>query len=319
MNSQFKNSKFGFILYTIIVGLIVFSTIFVIWYMTLGYKIGTYGPDTRLGNVYIGGLAEDEIFSRLDEKITYWYNDDMIVFELRYQNYNYEFNRDLLVFNVETSSMSIQDGVTNELLVSIQGADRNAIEDEISNLLFLEDVIDNVDLHRLINDMLQDASLMKSYSCKNIEDYLIDPGLSIVELGNSTFSIPQGVVGATVISKVNEVFADGKILINSNSLFDITEVFGTTMNDSEMTVLSTAMLDLILVTNFLIDEEHYNPNIDFTMYTIENYPYFAHNAVVNQVVDQSFSFYNPNKSDYYFTLEIVDETTLDLKLYGLAF
>ena len=77
MNSQFKNSKFGFILYTIIIGLIVLSTIFVIWYMTLGYKLGTYAPDTRLGSVYIGGLTEDEIFSRLDEKINYWYSDDM--------------------------------------------------------------------------------------------------------------------------------------------------------------------------------------------------------------------------------------------------
>ncbi len=319
MNSQFKNSKFGFILYTIIIGLIVLSTLFVIWYMTLGYKIGTYGPDTRLGSVYIGGLTEDEIFSRLDEKINYWYSDDMIVFELRYQNYQYEFDRDLLVFNVETSALNIQDGRTNELLVSIQGADRASIEAEITNLVFLDNVINNIDLQEIINDMLEDASLMKSYSCIDIENYLIDIELSIEEIGTATFVVPQGVEPIVMASKVNTIFEDGKIIIEGNTLFDIKEIFGTTMNDAEMTVLSSAMLDLILETNFLIDERHYNPNIDFTEYTIENYPYFARNSIINQIVDQSFSFYNPNISDYYFTLEIVDEFTIDLVLHGLPF
>jgi len=319
VNSQFKNSKFGFILYTVIIGLIVLSTLFVIWYMTLGYKLGTYAPDTRLGSVYIGGLTEDEIYSRLDNKINYWYSDDMIVFELRYQDYKYEFNRNLLVFNVETSALNIQDGRTNELLVSIQGADRDSIEAEISNLVFLENVIDNIDLQLIINDMLSAASLMKSYSCIDIEDYLIDADLAIEEIGSANFTVPQGVDTTVMSNKVNSVFEDGKIVIEGNSLFDINEIFGATMNDAEMTVLSSAMLDLILETNFLIDERHYNPNIDFTQYTVENYPYFARNSIINQIVNQSFSFYNPNISDYYFMLEIIDESTIDIKLYGLQF
>ena len=319
MNSQFKNSKFGFILYTVIIGLIVLSTIFVIWYMTLGYKLGTYGPDTRLGSVYIGGLTEDEIFSRLDEKINYWYSDDMIVFELRYQDYEYEFDRSLLVFNVETSALDIQDGKTNELLVSIQGADRDAIEAEIAELVFLDNVIDNLNLSEMINDMLVDASLMKSYSCIDVEDYLLDVELSIEEIGSATFLVPQGVDTTVMANKVSSIFEEGKIIIEGNNLFDINVVFGTTMNDAEMTVLSSAMLDLILETNFLIDERHYNPNIDFTLYTIDDYPYFARNSIINQIVNQSFSFYNPNISDYYFMLEVVDESTVDIKLYGLPF
>ena len=319
MNSQFKNSNLGFILYASIIGLIIAATIFVIWYMTTGYKIGTYEPDTRLGSVYIGGLADDEVIPRLDRKINYWYNDETIVFELTYQGYSYEFNRDLIYFDLEASTYNIQHGEINEIIVYYQQGDRGIVVQEIEDLQFLENIIDNIDLSLLVNDILYDVSLMKSFSSKNIEDYLIDVDLSIEELGTSSFRIPEGVEIDDLIDIIDDLYPDGKIMISSKELFDIIEIFGDDSSDAEMTVLSSAMLALVLETSFLISEVHYEPNIDFAQYTIDDFPYFARNTVVNQVVNESFSFYNPNESDYYFTVEKVDEFSGIIVLHGLPF
>ena len=326
MNSQFRNSNFGFILYASIIGLIVAATIFVIWYMTAGYKLGTYETDTRLGSVYIGGLSEDEVIPRLDDKIDYWYNDDTIVFELRYQGYTYEFERNLLVFNIETSMDYIDQGKTNTMLVGYQPTDRDMIIGVITDLLFLENIIGDVDVDALIDDMLYDASLMKSYSCKDVEDYLVSEDAEnltpwIVELDSAVFSIPEGVQMDILIENVNKVFENNTIVVNSKELFDIVELLGTKMTDAEMTVIASTMLDLILDTNFLISEVHYEPTIDFSRYTIEDFPYYARNTVINdnENIRESFSFYNPNESAYYFEIVKTGEFTGEIKLKGLPF
>lgn len=317
MNSQFRNSNFGFILYTAIVTIIVLATGFVIWYMTVGYRVGTYGPDTRLGSVYIGGLTEEEVVPLLDERIEYWYIDDTIVFEVLYQGYSYEIDRDLLLFNLEVSTYNIEDGKTNIMVAYFQEDDRVRIKSEIMALPFLTDIVDNVDVDQIILDILKDAALMKSYSSKNVEDYLVDPELNVQELASADFNIPEGVQFADMVTSIETLFEDGHIIVPSKELFDMVTVFGGTLNDASMTTLASAMLESILETNFIINEVHYEPVIDFSMYTLANYPYFGRNTVINQIVNEDFSFYNPNEFSYYFTIEEVDEFHGVLRLYGV--
>jgi hypothetical protein len=319
MNNQFTNSNFGRILYVAIITLIFAATIFVIWYMTVGYKQGTYATNTRLGSVYIGGFSEDEIEPRLDEKISYWYNDETVTFELSYQGYTYSFDRNSFLFDIEASLYRIVEGEINEIVVYYQGTDRETVENEIQNLDFLQDIIDNVDVSALVNDILYDASLMKSLSSKNVEDYLKIPEDSIDEIKVVDFSIPEGVVIDEFIAKIEEIYPNGEIVVPAKELFDLISVFGDTLDNSEMSILSSAMLAAILETNFIIHEVHYEPTIDFGKYTLENYPFYARNAQVNQVVNESFSFYNPNSSSYYFVIEKEDENGGFLKLRGLPF
>jgi len=319
MNSQFRNSNFGFILYTAIISIMVLATGFVIWYMTVGYRVGTYGPETRLGSVYIGGLTEEDVVPLLDDRIDYWYNDDTIVFELSYQDYVYQFDRDSILFDLELSTYNLKDGVTNELVAYYQTEDLEQIRTEILALPFLQNVKENIDVNEIIDDVLTDASLMKSYSNKHLENYLLDQESEIQELNSATFHVPEGVEIDHVIDAVNGSFDNGQIVVDSKSLFDAIDHLGDELNDQELTMLSSAMLANILQTNFIINELHYEPDIDFTMYTIDNYPYFGRNTVINRIVNESFSFYNPNQFSFYFTVEKTDEFNGIVKLYGVPF
>lgn len=319
MNSQFKNSNLGFVIYAALIAIIAAATFFMLWYMIWGYKVGTYGPDTRLGSVYIGGLREDQVFSRIDEKVDAWYADEHIKFEVNYQDYTYELDRSYILFNLEMSNYTITDGVTNELYVSIQYQDQESIKSDILELPYLQNIKDDVDLQGVINMLLNDAALMKSYSAVDLEDYLDEEGNTETIINSTTFTLPQGVEIEELTDVINELYPDGKILIPEKDVFDVLEVFGDDYSDIHMNVLSTAMLANIQETNFIINEVHYNPTIDFGRYTVEDYPYYGRNTVVNEIIDQSFSFYNPNEYDYYFMITDNNDGTYQLDLVGLAF
>ncbi len=321
MNSQFRNSRLGFYLYAILIFIIAAASIFVFWYMVKGYKLGTYPEDTILGSVYIGGIEEDEVEARMIEKVDRWLSDDTIVFELTYQGYSYEFDRELFYFDYATSIFYITEGTTNELVVTYQGNLQEEVVNEIENSDFLigNPDIDNFDIDRLIRDILSDASFMKTYSNKHLEDYIIDEDVAYTEIGAINLSVPDDISIDEMIAKINNINQDLKITVNSKALFDIVDELGETFTDDEMTILSEGMLALILETNFAINEVHYLPIIDYVNYDIDTFPSFGHNAVVNQIIGNSFSFYNPNNSPYYFTLTKVDDTTAKLSLNGLEF
>lgn len=321
MNSQFKNSNFGSIVYISIIAIIAVGLIMISWYMVVGYKLGTYSEDTILGGIYIGGLSEDDIESRVIERTDRWFADETVVFELTYQGYRYEFDRTKFVFDLELSKDYLKDGETNELFAIYQsgGTDRADTIQEIMNLPFLADIKDNIQYEKLITDILSDASLMKTYSSKAVEDYLVDETLSVEDLASIDFYIPEGISVDALIQSVTSKYGEEYILLSSKELFDITSSLGENLNDAEMTIVSSAMLELSLATNFSIHEVHYNPVIDTSLYDMGTYPYFGRNANVNKVVGNSFSVYNPNDSDYKFRIEKVDESTAKLVLVGLPF
>lgn len=319
MNSQFKNSNLGFYLYAMIIVIIAFASIFVVWYMVKGYSLGTYEEDTILGSVYLGGLKEEEVEPKITERIGRWLNDESIVFEVTYQDYSYKFNRELFYFDLSLSLYYIEGGETNELFAKYQGTERQDIISDISNLDFLNGISDQFDYNSLINDILVDAGYMKSYSSKNLEDYFLVPEDSLVEVGVLTLDLFDGIDVDDLISGIYEAYPDGMIPVNSKELYDIVDDLGEVLSDHEMSILSTGMLALILETNFAINEVHYVAEIDYINYDMETFPYFGHNASINQVIGNSFSFYNPNNSNYYFTIEKVNDSQVRIKLIGLLF
>jgi len=146
--------------------------------MAFGYRLGTYSENTVIGSVYLGGLQEDELERKVNQKIDIWLDDPTIVFELTYQGYSYEFDRNLIVFDIDGSQDNLVQGKTNELIAEYQmnetRDDYQNVSDEISDLPFLQGIIDNVNIDAIINDILDDAGLMKTFSSKHVEDYLID-------------------------------------------------------------------------------------------------------------------------------------------------
>jgi len=319
MNSQFKNSSFGSVLYIGIIVIIALGLGIISWYMLSGYKIGTYSEDTILGSVYLGGLKEEDIDERVYDRIDRWSNDDTIVFELTYQGYSYQFDRDLFYFNLELSKDILKDGKTNELIAQYQesGTDRADVIQEISNLQFLAGVKDNVDIEGLVNDVLDDAGLMKTFSSKKVENYLVDDETSQREIESLFVEFPDTVNIDNLIQTIENVYGEASIHLRSKELFDIVTELGS-LNDEALTALSSGLMELSYETNFTIHEVHYESLIK-NPYNISTYPFFGKNSTVDQDTNKGFSIYNPNDSVYKVSVESVNDNTVELKLTGLAF
>jgi hypothetical protein len=322
MNSQFKNSKIGTILYIFIIAVVVLVTILIFWFMLFGYKVGTYSEDTVLGSVYLGGLHNNEVNSKVEDKYVDWLNDETIVYELTYQGYSYEFDRDLFSFDIDLSMSQLVDGETNELIVQYQdgGTDRIDTINEIEELVFLQGIIDNVDVEALIRDILVDAGMMKTYSAKKVENYLKIPEDSYVTRPYSAIPLPLGIEGDDIIDGITAVYGSNVIIVNSKQLFDVTEQLGLELDDNELTILSRGIVKQLLETNFTLHEMHYDANIDFGSYNLSNFPNKGTNVVVDRDTFESFSFYNPNDSNY--MLEVVYDSGTDsiqVSLVGLEF
>jgi hypothetical protein len=281
--------------------------------------MGTYDEGTMLGSVYVGGLREEEIESTMDTRIDRWKGDETILFEITYQGYSYQFDRELFNFDVITSRDNITPGSGNQLEVSfIPGAEQD-IRLEINDLPYLAGIIENVDVDQLIEDILHDASFMKSFAQKEVEDYLIDDALSYQKFDEINVYVPNGINIDELIESISSEYDEGKIMIPEQYLFDITDELGSMLEDNELTVLSTGILGLILETNFSINEVHYENKIDLNNYTIDDYPFYGFNSKVFEREDESFSFYNPNDGYFYLTLEKTDVNHMTISIWGLPF
>ncbi|MFK5883075.1 MAG: hypothetical protein QM489_01905 [Candidatus Izemoplasma sp.] len=323
MSTQFKNSNLSYYLYSSIVIIIGAASVFVFWYMFNGYKAGSYSENTLLGSVYLEGYDESDVAGKMTSRIDDWLLDDTIVFEITYQGYSYEFDRELLDFNIETSIDDITNGITNDLYVSYNDTNKNFVINEIRTSIFLNGIETEFDLDAILERVIYDASYMKSFSSSELEDYLIDKETSFVVIHQNIVETPALFDVNNLMIKINNNFDDGVVTVNSNELFSVLEIFDGQFTEDEMTMIAIGMLDNIKYTNFVIHESHYNTElggpVTGELYDLTNYPYFGKQTRVVPSLDDDFSFYNPNDGFYEFTFSIVSANEIMVTMSGLAF
>ena len=328
MASQFRNSNLGYYLYTTIVILIGAASIFVFWFMVSGFNIGRYAENTNIGSVYLGGLTEQEAELELKDKIESWLRNDRVLFEVRYQGYHYVFDRDLISFNENESLANIQDGRTVPLDVWYPDTIRAQILFEIENQPFMANLQDQFDLEALLDDILQDASQMKTFSSKQLIDYVRDEENLFIVLFETTQSRPNGAMGplqtpsnvngTALYNKLINAYPNG-ITINRKSTFSILDTFDpNTFNDAELSYLASLFLDMLPYTHFMMYERNYRPVIDTNLYTAQNYPFYGRNVRVRASQDIDFSFENNSFSHFRVEFEQTGNF-INLRLYGAPF
>jgi hypothetical protein len=319
LNTHFRNSTFGFAIYTGIIVIVVLSTVLIFWYMLSGYKAGLYEEDTMLGNVYLGGLKEEDVIPKMVDRTNEWIGDETIEFRVNYQGYVYEIDREVFLFDFDTSLFYLKEGQTNPLIVTFQGSTKNQLLEEIQSLPYLEDVNGLIDYDRLMTDILLDVSQMKTFSDKNLEDYL-----PVDQFPNDVISIehidlPATIDADDIVERLIEINEEASITIESKTLLDLLEVFGEYFTDRELSFIAKGMLGSSLESNFVINEVHYLPVIDTSLYTFSSFPFYGKNAYIYRFTGQTFSIFNPNETNYKYLFSAHSGNDLQVELIGLPF
>ncbi|MFW6319911.1 MAG: hypothetical protein ACOC1L_06960 [Bacillota bacterium] len=311
MASQFKNSNLGYYLYAAIVVIIGAASLFVFWYMITGFNIGKYDENTIIGSVYIGGLTEEEAEDKLRGRIEDWLEDERVLFEARYQGYSYEFDRELIFFDIDQSLADIQDGSTNTLYVSYSETALAEVFTEFDNEPWMETMQDQFDLEALIDDILNDAAGMKTFSSKQLNHYVIEESSFIDVLYIGNLSVPdtlqsQALDADELMDKINNQFPEG-LTIEPKSFFSVLDTFDESFTRAELSYISSLLLEIIPETPFNIHERDYFIDQSLSNYNQPSYTFYGRNSVVQRNYGIDFSFENNTYCTFYITFDTAND------------
>ncbi len=308
MASQFKNSNLGYYLYAGIVVFIGAASLFVFWYMVTGFNIGNYSQNTYIGSVYIGGLNEEEAEEKLRTRIENWLEDDSVLFEIRYQGYNYEINRDLIFFDIDQSIRNIQDGHANTLYVSLSTTAVAEILTDIDNQLWMSGLEDRFDFEAVLSEVEIAAAGMRSFASIQLNAHVNPDVQYIVPLEIGARTVPSTLHGFSIdsdalFSKLETHFPDG-ISINPRSQFSMLDTFPNTFTPGELSFIGSLFMEVLPYGPFTITEHRYFVDDDPSVYGIDYINIMAgRNVLVQRSRNIDFGFENNTHSTFYFEFD----------------
>ena len=327
MAGQFRNTNLGYYLYSAIVIIIGVSSLIVFWFMVTGTNIGRYSENTRIGSVYIGGLTQTEAEIKLAEQIEVWSVSDEILFEVMYQGYSYEIDRQLFTFDQTTSISNIQDGRTAPLVGFMTDENKARVIGEIINLPFMQGLEDQFDLEALLEDLERDARELRLFSRRQLNDYIRNEENLFITLFETTQPRQQGNMGPIEVpshldaidlyNKLIEQYPQG-ITIQPGAMFSILNRFDNRFTNQELSFLGTLFLDAIPYMHFNVFERDFVPLIDTARYNENTFPLYGRNVRVHRSQGIDFSFENNSPCRFYVQFDL-SGNFLSLRFIGAPF
>jgi len=319
MFKRLFNSDLGYYIYTALVIIAGIASLVFFYFMVTGFNIGVYDANTTVGSVYIGGLDESDAEQKVRRAISDWLEDDEVNYQIGYQGYYYTFDRELFTFDVDATMDNVRDGATTPITVSYSSGALDTVEFEIRQEAFMEDLLNVFDFEMVIEDVLEEAAMLRDFSRMELSNYFVDEDLAFETINDALMPYPSGVDGDRLLTKIGNQYENMSYTLEPREIFSVQDTFDDTFTSSELNTLGSIILDLITPTNMAIIERHYNPQIDFSRYTVNNYPYYGRNVRVNRNVGYDFTFENINEQSYEIEFFRASDDTLGARLIGPPF
>lgn len=308
------NNKKIFI-FTILISIILVGVIggFSLFAFNNINRFTTYQDNTTVANVYVGGLYGNEARKEITTEALNWKRSADI--QLNYQGYKINIETDVVSFDINTSINEIKNEQDNPLYVAISdGYLETLINDHQTNLKYNQFDIERLerDLINLIDNLYYNIKIDLGLYVTNFDDNKTVLNSAILNHVNQALDL--SIKYNTLVNQIEIKPKSHFSLLDLNTILSETEA--NEFTDYELSVIATAMYELIMKSNFNDIQKHTTKNI-------ENYPTYAEDkkgfeAIINQKLGLNLSFYNPNSTPYYITL-IFDQNHLQFDLLGLPF
>ena len=328
-----RNSNLAYYIYSAFVLLLGAGALVFFYFMVTGFNVGVYQENTLVGNVYIGGLDEDEATNKVTRRIGEWYGDDTVNFDIAYDGYQYTVDRDIFSFDAEASMQNISEGGRNEMMVSMSDSERDALIDDVMNEPFMDEFdASQFDFDALIDDMLDDAASMDRFSRKHMHHYADDPDEFYDVINEINIPAVRGSDAQEIFNRMRRQ-TDMNVPAYEVEPFEtisVLDMFGERFGEdderfssAELNTIGSALLDVVKDSKMFVIERHYNPQIDLERYSPyedddNTYPFFGRNVRVNRILGYDFRFENDAAFDYRIEFSL-DGEELNAQLIGPPF
>ncbi|ERJ13804.1 VanW family protein [Haloplasma contractile] len=282
----------------------------------------TYGMDTTIANVYIGGKNYNQSFTGIQNEIVNWKKNATVT--LNYQDYEEPIDPMLFKFNVAESLDTVQNGRHNRLKVSLEDDVFNKMITDYANATDPQ-LLNTIDQQQLKEALLQDAADLKLEDAINIGDYINDYTTLAKDLNTVELSLTETEVKQLMATLRGHGLT--KMEIRPTEQFSLLETYaiipdGTTgdldestvqpvFSDEELSIIGTGLYSLILKTNFTNIDKHIGVTLPY-------YSQKGYEAKVSYYDEEDMTFYNPNPYSFYITIA-EDSNKLIFTLSGPPF
>jgi hypothetical protein len=283
---------------------LLLSTAFILAFSQIGsttYKsyingTNTFELGTQVGSVDLSGLSKEQALTIVTNKVEQWRSNAEI--ELRLHEKTLLFETENFTFSIEESLEQTRNGEKNSLLVEIKQdeweASLNQIDESIKKTEELEVELLNEtqqlkeQIELKLDQYLLDKVDVEVLSTVRVETELLLPSVEKI----STISIPAG-----------SSFSFSKFLNDVNLSNNVSSVVTN--------LLSSGIYQLILETNFIIEERHIGLDLP------ESIP-LGYEAKIDNNLNWDLAFNNPNSDDFSIAIS-QQEGFIQLDLLGYPF
>lgn len=264
-----------------------------------------YAEGTTVAGVDISGMNLEEALQVLKASQNEWLQSTSI--HLKYKEKTVEFDPNLFTFQFQESLEKLHPGTDNVLVVSLNQDDLLGVLYSISSFLIEEDVFYT---NKWNDSLLAIASqLDKGNHELALQEYLVSQKEEEVILADTTLDVQQNKENVAKWVKQFPSIEVGQE--DTISLLDLIGNQAEGYSDTTLSMVATALHQVILATNFTIAER-------FTSSQLPNYAQLGYETKINQSKKMDYRFYNPNASVYQLQFKMADNK-LYASLVGIPF
>lgn len=244
-----------------------------------------YAEGTTLGGVDISGMSLEEALQVLKATQEEWLQSTSI--KLKYKEKTVDFDTDLFTFQFHESLEKMHQGTDNSVVVSLNQDDLIGLLYSISPYLIEEDVFY---VNKWSDSLIAIASqLDKGKHELALQEYLVSQKEEEVILADTTLDVKENKKNVAKWVKQFPSIEVGQE--DTVSLLDIIGKQADSYSDTTLSMVATALHQIVLATNFSITER-------FISNQLPNYAQLGYEAKINQSKKMDYRFYNPNAAVY---------------------
>lgn len=289
-----KNNLIFFISLIILFFSIIFSVI-----ILTEFKIQSNLESTRVGHIYLGSEKND-YESRLNTSITEFLAE--ADYKIDYQDESYDLDFSYFDFSTENTIENINNNSNNLAYFSV--IDINDFETHLISI-FSDEVVNAINLNELVSDIEIQLGKLDYFSVFSLTNYFDETNANSIIL-DKTYSISNQTI-TNDLSQIEEIVINP---LKQFSLLDKLSVYN--INNESLSFLASIMQDLTLETHF--------DNFIFQSYnTFPNWANETMNVRILKTNNFDFSFYNGFNQEYKFIIDVIDSSTIKLKLQGMPY
>lgn len=253
-------------------------------------KDTNFADGTTIGNVNVAGKSLSDSLALLKERLAKWEAGTTIT--IHYKEKTVQMDTELYSFNLEKSIQAAKQGTKNNVIVHIADGDINNMLRSISPSI----TASNVDIKKLHNDLLANASLLeaskyeiqlrKYINGENNNDQVVNE--AVVKLANANKELQELLASPLKIEFPSQ---------NQFSLLKFMEKKNNSISAETNSMIATSLYNVILPTNIEIIERNISKQLP-------SYATLGFEAKVDRETNTDFVIANPNDFPFYVELSL---------------